>query len=165
MIADGVEQSLDSRWVSLDRVHNVISTVVMVAIALVAVVTLPRWTSVDARMVPMLIGALAVLAGLQSWWAYRWSAVAYDHQRYTLTATELEIRRGVWWRSVVTVPRSRVQHTDVSQGPLERRFGLGTLVIHTAGTRHAAVTLAGLDREVADRIRDLLLPDAGGDEV
>jgi membrane protein YdbS with pleckstrin-like domain len=54
-------------------------------------------------------------------------------------ARGLEIRRGVFWRSVVNVPRSRVQHTDVSQGPLERSYGLGTLIVYTAGTDHAQV--------------------------
>jgi membrane protein YdbS with pleckstrin-like domain len=63
------------------------------------------------------------------------------------------------------VPRSRVQHTDVSQGPLERRYGLGTLVIYTAGTSHSRVNLEGLDHEVARRIRAHLLPKDEGDAV
>ena len=46
---------------------------------------------------------------------------------------------------MTNVPRSRVQHTDVSQGPLERNHGLGTLVVYTAGTDHAKVELGGLD--------------------
>ena len=58
------------------------------------------------------------------------------------------------WRKVINVPRSRVQHTDVSQGPLERGHGLGTLVIYTAGTDHARVDLPGLDHATALRIRD-----------
>ena len=68
------------------------------------------------------------------------------------------------WRTVVTVPRSRVQHTDVSQGPLERRFGLGTLVVYTAGTDHARVSLGGLAHAHALRIREQLLP-RGDDAV
>ena len=42
------------------------------------------------------------------------------------------------------MPRSRIQHTDVTQGPFERWLGLGTLVIYTAGTEHAAVPIEGL---------------------
>lgn len=57
------------------------------------------------------------------------------------------------------MPRSRVQHTDVSQDPIERGFGLGTLVIYTAGTDHARVDLSGLEQATALRIRDYLLPD------
>ena len=66
---------------------------------------------------------------------------------------------------VIHVPRSRVQHTDVSQGPVERRFGLGTLVIYTAGTDHAKVDLAGLEHGVALRLRDHLLPSGDTDAV
>ena len=66
---------------------------------------------------------------------------------------------------MTNVPRSRVQHTDVAQGPLERRYGLGTLVIYTAGTEHAKVALPGLAYADALRIRDQLLPREGADAV
>ena len=70
----------------------------------------------------------------------------------------LEIQRGVYWRATTNVPRSRIQHTDVSQGPLERRHGLGTLIVYTAGTQHSEVKLPGLDFTLARRIRAHLLP-------
>jgi membrane protein YdbS with pleckstrin-like domain len=58
-----------------------------------------------------------------------------------------------------------VQHIDVAQGPLERRYGLATLSIYTAGTEYARVDLPGLRHERAVAIRDHLLPghdrDAG----
>ncbi|HQX83726.1 MAG TPA: PH domain-containing protein, partial [Vicinamibacterales bacterium] len=77
----------------------------------------------------------------------------------------LEIRRGVIWRRVVNVPQTRVQHTDVSQGPIERSHGLSTLIVHTAGTEHAQVALPGLSREDALALRDQLLPRDGRDAV
>ena len=58
-----------------------------------------------------------------------------------------------------------MQHTDVSQGPLERRFGLGTLIVYTAGTSHSKVNVSGLDFDVARRIRAHLLPDGQSDAV
>ena len=77
----------------------------------------------------------------------------------------IEIRRGVLWRRTITVPKSRVQHTDVSQGPLQRTYALGTLVVYTAGTDHAKVELPGLSYARAMRIRDHLLPSGGDDAV
>ena len=77
----------------------------------------------------------------------------------------MSIRRGVVWRSEISVPRSRVQHTDVSQGPLQRRFGLATLILHTAGTHHASVSLAGLPHAAALAIRDYLIEGGAGDVV
>ena len=52
--------------------------------------------------------------------------------------------------------KSRVQHIDLQRGPVERRFGLSTLVIHTAGTRHNAVSTSGLDADDAEALRDHL---------
>ena len=76
-----------------------------------------------------------------------------------------KLRRGVLWQIVTHVPRSRVQHTDVSQGPLERRYGLGTLVVYTAGTDHARVALPGLAHEVARALRDELRAERADDAV
>ena len=69
------------------------------------------------------------------------------------------------WRSVSSVPRSRVQHTDVSQGPIERLFELSTLIIYTAGTEHASISLSGLPRATALEIRDHLIEGGQDDAV
>ena len=58
-----------------------------------------------------------------------------------------------------------MQHIDVSQGPLERSYGLGTLQIFTAGTHYAHVGLAGLAHPAAVTIRDHLLPKEAQDAV
>ena len=62
-------------------------------------------------------------------------------------------RRGGLWRSETLVPVSRVQHLDLERGPLERQLGLATLVVHTAGTRMAAVRLPLLALEDAEALR------------
>ena len=82
-------------------------------------------------------------------------------RRHRLTRWKLDedgfaLQRGNWWRIESRVPISRVQHLDLKRGPLERMLQLATLVIHTAGTRMAAVSVAGLDGEDAERLRDCL---------
>lgn len=62
-------------------------------------------------------------------------------------------RRGGLWRSETLVPVSRVQHLDLERGPLERQLGLATLVVHTAGTRMAAVKLPLLALADAEALR------------
>ena len=54
------------------------------------------------------------------------------------------------------MPATRVQHLDLKRGPLQRRRDLATLVVHTAGTRHSAVTVPHLDADDAERLRDRL---------
>ena len=66
------------------------------------------------------------------------------------------LARGHWWRLETRVPASRVQHLDLKHGPLERRWRLATLVIHTAGSKMSAVSVSGLDAADAERLRDRL---------
>jgi len=49
-----------------------------------------------------------------------------------------------------------VQHLDLRRGPIERTARLSTLVVHTAGSRFSAVSLAGLDQADAEHLRDTL---------
>ena len=163
-IADGVEQRLDPRVVDWRRLRNTIDAAV--AGGVLGVVTIGVWVAIGGwaagvLLVPLWLG----LSGTLAWHLRRWPRIAYAYASYRLDDLGIEIRKGVYFRRIINVPRSRVQHTDVSQGPLERRFGLGTLVIHTAGTTNAKVPLAGLDYETARRIRAHLIPGAEGDAV
>jgi uncharacterized protein len=163
-IADGLDHRLDPRVIPLQRIGGWIFTGVVAAASFLALVA--AWAANGATAAGLLAGSLPWTAGVAAlgWHGHRWPAIDYRHASYRIDDQCLEIRRGVYWRTVITVPRSRVQHTDVSQGPLERRFGLGTLVVYTAGTDHARVRLGGLEHARALRIREHLLP-RGDDAV
>ena len=158
-IADGVERRLDPRVVTLDRIVGWIVTAAIGLGSLVALAVLffvadniPGW------LMALFFLLWVVVTLILAWSSHRWPEVEHRHTSYRVDERGIEIRRGVLWRQVIHVPRSRVQHTDVSQGPIERGFGLGTLVIYTAGTDHARVDLPGLEHAMALRIRDYLLP-------
>jgi membrane protein YdbS with pleckstrin-like domain len=80
--------------------------------------------------------------------------------RWKLDDKGLHVRRGLLWQVEVLVPRSRVQHLDIERGPLERHFGLATLVVHTAGSQTQALRQAGLADADAVSLRDVLIPAA-----
>jgi membrane protein YdbS with pleckstrin-like domain len=164
-IADGIDHPLDPRVIPLQQAIGWIVAAVLgggslLVLFIVWLTSRPSWP------VMLLLAAawLLAAAGL-AWLAHRWPSVEYRFTSYRLDDQGLEIRRGVYWRSVTNVPRSRVQHTDVSQGPLERGHGLGTLIVYTAGTDHARVELPGLDHATALRIREHLLPRERSDGV
>ena len=164
-IADGVARRLDPKFVAFQRAVGLIGTAVISAALLIAAVIfwltsdLPQWAYL--LIVPLWLIATAALA----WFCYSWPVLEDRHTWYTIDSQAIEIRRGVVWREVTTVPRSRVQHIDVSQGPIERSYNLGRLIIYTAGTDHARVELPGLNHQVALSVRDHLLPGAGDDAV
>lgn len=93
-----------------------------------------------------------------------WLGARLRHQRWKLDAEGLWLRQGrLWWRET-RVPASRVQHVDLKHGPLERRFRLATLVVHTAAVHLSGITVRGLDEADAEALRDALarqLDDAG----
>jgi len=150
----------------MNRITSAITFAVILAGALVTVLIftlaadeVPWWV----RLAPFALWLLAVPASALV--AFFWPPRAYAHTFYRVDAGGIEIRHGVYWRIVLNVPKSRVQHIDVTQGPLERRFELGTLVIYTAGTDHARVSLSGLEHGRAMAIRQHLLPSGTSDAV
>lgn len=152
--ADGVSHQLDPRWIAYRR--RVAACGAAFAAAALAVAVAAAVLIAEIPALPLAAGALLLLiasASVGLWWP----TVAYRHSSYRLSTRGLEIRRGVLWRSVIDVPRSRIQHSDVSQGPFERLHGLGTLSVYTAGTSHALVRLHGLDHQRALSIRAHLL--------
>lgn len=84
----------------------------------------------------------------------------HRHLRWRLNTDSLGLRRGRLWRTELLVPVNRVQHLDLRRGPLDRRFGLASLVVHTAGSRHTAIALNGLALDDAQRLRDALAQHA-----
>ena len=164
MLPDGFLR-LDPRYVFVRQIGGLITTGVVATVALVALVSVAFATRPAWSIIWLVAGAWLLVTALLAWWLWTWPAKAYNYASYRLDDDGLEIRRGVIWRGVVNVPRTRVQHTDVSQGPIERGQGLSTLVVHTAGTEHAMVVLPGLSREDALSLRDQLLPRDGRDAV
>lgn len=163
-IADGVARRLDPRWITVQRVHGAITVGILSVVSFVSVMIL--WIASQRLFLGLFLIPLWLLVmGALAWHLQRWPAISYRFSSYRLDADGLEILRGVYWRTIISVPKSRVQHTDVSQGPLERRHGLGTLVVYTAGTQHSQVSLSGLEFTVAQRIRTHLLPRDHGDAV
>lgn len=163
---DAAWQRLDPRKIDLDRAVGWIVTCALSLAWLMAIGVLSLsddlppwiWWSVVALWVPFTVG-IAVLS-------FQLPPLEYRYARYRIDDELIAIERGVVFRKSISVPRSRVQHLDVSQGPLMRRYGLGQLAIYTAGTEYSEVSLAGLAFEQAQLLRDRLLPrDARADGV
>lgn len=94
-----------------------------------------------------------LLLGLLGLWLWRRPVRLQAHLSYRLDAEALTIQRGYLWRHWTSVPRARVQYVDLVSGPIDQRYGLSKLVIHTAGSNHAEVELPGLSKESALALR------------
>lgn len=110
-----------------------------------------------------LLAAAVVIGALVLGWT--WPALQYRHLRYAVDESGIAIESGVLWRSRVSLPRVRIQHTDVSQGPLQRHYGVGTLKLYTAGSRFTRIELPGLAHDEAETLRNALLARGGDSGV
>lgn len=158
---DGRVHRLDPRVVPCERLGGGLFLAGLALAALLGLVFL--WLGGEmprARVLFLAVLALVLLAGLAVLtWIHPQRKLAVSWWR--LAPEGLVIRSGVWFQHLRTVPRARVQHTDVERGPIERRFDLATLVVYTAGHQDSEVRLEGLAHATAVAIRDRLL--AGGD--
>ncbi len=80
---------------------------------------------------------------------FLWIGKYYRTIIYKITNSEIEWRRGVWFRNTGIVPYSRITNVDVSQGPVSRALGFGSLKIQTAGysspnARSSEIKLEGI---------------------
>ncbi len=136
-------QPLEPSYVSVMRIGAAIFALIPIVIALAF--EFARLTIPGAFIVPALLFAF--------WWVLIVPKRRYAHWGYDLGTDRLRIERGYLFYSDTVVPLGRIQHIDVDQGPIMRRYDLATLTVHTAGNHNASVSLPGLrhDRAVAMR--------------
>jgi uncharacterized protein len=76
--------------------------------------------------------------------------------RYEIRDEEVDLQRGILWVSRTLVPLARIQHVDTRSGPLQRRFGLATVVFYTAaGPNQIPELSTPVAAEARDRIAEL----------
>ncbi len=87
-----------------------------------------------------------------------WIDLYCDSIVYKFTENEIIWRRGVWFKNTGIVPYNRITNVDISQGPIARHFGLGTLKIQTAGysaQTGAEVSITGIRN--FEELRDFIM--------
>lgn len=149
-------ESLDENHIALEIISGSIFTGFLAAAAIAGLITLfffggVNWIWFGAAGVSIVLvlgsGILAVI----------WPPIEYRHISWRLDEASLEIHRGVFWKHQISIPLGRVQHADVSQGPLQRYFRMGSLTVHTAGTNLPSIQLDGLPHQTALLLRDRLV--------
>ncbi|MFO0939310.1 MAG: PH domain-containing protein [Pirellulales bacterium] len=149
----------DPRFVQAELISNFIFTAVVLFGSLIGLGILWFFAGIGILFLSCLAGWI-LLALTLCWLTFVWPKLEFKYYRWRLDEECLEIHRGVWWKHRIAVPLGRVQHADVSQGPLLRKFDLGELVIHTAGTGESKVELKGLAHSTAMALRDRLVAQA-----
>jgi uncharacterized protein len=97
------------------------------------------------------VGVGWVVLAAASFWLQEKS---FRVKAYAIRERDVIYQTGLIFRNTYTCPFNRIQNTTVAVGPLERKFGLATLILYTAGTNAADVHIPGLKEETARSLKE-----------
>ncbi len=75
---------------------------------------------------------------------------------YAIRQKDVSYKSGLIWFSMTFVPLNRIQHCEVNQGPLGRLFDLASVRIYTAGSSSSDLSIRGLKKDEAHRLREYI---------
>ncbi|MTI87018.1 MAG: hypothetical protein FH748_03510 [Balneolaceae bacterium] len=92
----------------------------------------------------LIIGLVtAFFAGIFGWFRFT----------YRVIDGELQIKKGILRRSNLYLSRERIQVIDITEGLLQRMFGLVKVEVKTAGSGTESATISAITREEAEQLR------------
>ena len=90
---------------------------------------------------------------MEEWWGFA-------RRGYAVRERDITYQTGWLVRNTITVPYVMVQHSELSQGPVSRWFGLNHIKLFTAGGS-GNLRIAGLQEERAQALREVIEARAG----
>jgi uncharacterized protein len=88
---------------------------------------------------------------------------SFPFKAFAVRDKDVMYRKGWINRSIKIIPFNRIQNCSVQSGPLERKHGLASLVVYTAGAESADMKIPGLLQEEADRLRHFIMEKIHGE--
>jgi membrane protein YdbS with pleckstrin-like domain len=76
---------------------------------------------------------------------------------YALREHDLSYSAGLIFKKTITQPILRIQHIELKRGPIERKVGLATLQVFSAGGALDTFEIPGLPLNEAQKLREFIL--------
>jgi len=148
--------SKDYLWVLYLR--SILTYAIVFFIYFMVAFNLRESLSLETRKLLPVLLALWVMFGF-----YRLYKI-YKKKGYALREHDVNYKSGWLWKKATTIPYYRIQHCDLSSGPVERMFDLSTLNIYTAGGSNSDLSIPGLNTDHGLRLKKFILSKMGQDE-
>lgn len=75
---------------------------------------------------------------------------------YAIRSKDISYKSGLIFFTQSSIPFNRIQHCEISQGPLGRLFDLASVRVYTAGGGSSDMVIQGLHKERAQKLRDYI---------
>ncbi len=151
----------DFRLVELQPVHPKFRRVLTIRYTIALVITafvlslsvyyipLPIWLEAIVIFVAFIIFLLVYLEFF----------LGFPNRKFGIREMDIIYQRGYLVKKETVVPFKRIQHVEKTQGLLMRKFKLYSLLIYTAGESSGDLKIAGLDFEMAQKIKSKVLQE------
>ncbi len=80
----------------------------------------------------------------------------FDIKGYAIRTKDISYKSGLIFFTQSSIPFNRIQHCEISQGPLGRLFDLASVRVYTAGGGSSDMVIQGLHKERAQKLRDYI---------
>jgi len=98
----------------------------------------------------LIISSLSIVSALFGYYSAK--ACGYFQDKF-----DIYFKQGLWWRKQTALNFSRIQHIDISHGPIERRYQMATIKFFTAGGATSDLKISGLPNKIAESLRSDIL--------
>ncbi len=82
--------------------------------------------------------------------------LSFPYRGYLIREKDIAYQRGLISYKLTSIPYKRIQHVELSQGPIAKRMKLGGIKVFTAGGSSDDLSIPGLPIETAKEIRAFL---------
>lgn len=139
-------QRMHPKAVKLSRVVAFITHLIFAVIVILFFVlgSVYGWT-----MVPMVIASGVILLSGYSFIGPL-PPIRANRFLFDIAEEEIRIHKGIWWIQDIVIPMVKVQHVELTSGPLMRKKELADVIIVTAATKHS---IHGLEKEHAEAVQ------------
>lgn len=143
-----VDKKAKTKW-RFSRVMALIFVVLPISAAVYTLCDSIAQRSDSEWVRPAGTGAAILIVAAQLLQIIIYPPIEYIQWQYLIAPDRIEIKKGIFYRVHTVIPISRIQHVAVTQGVLQRPFGLSTVQIHTAGD---VMEIQELNIEIAEDI-------------
>lgn len=90
-------------------------------------------------------------------WSVIYHYFADPKKKYAIREHDIHFQTGWIFQKRTSQPIMRIQHIEIERGPIERKAGLATLQVFSAGGANHTFEIPGLVHEKAIELRQFIL--------
>ncbi len=143
--------SLNSRYIKVILFNLAVFLIIL--IVLPAILLFVDENKLSGTLWPLLGLVLPFVFGLVALFSY----ISFKNRGYAFREHDVLFKSGVISNNTMIIPFNRVQHIALHQGFISRYLNLATVEIFTAGGNGSDLSIPGLEKEEAEKIKQLVM--------